>query len=426
MRPKKCSFHALNIVNYLSLHTLITGAPHTPTTTILPSSNNFFFSSLPCHRHHRRYCYHHPRRHWHRLRSSLLGGTGNRQNGIFLQKRIPDNQPFPCRTSGQRSRSVPTSVHQLRPGKYGSDEELFFRLLFFYIFPFLWQHISQKKKQKKIHWSCLPPRFFIVRTWIYCVICAECRLHRYTGTHAHKLTCSRMSTYVRWHEPEIFYAFINSNKFPPIFERCAFALRCVDNSSRLHCTPGRNRCDRCCSCCGKKRNELAVDSSMCAVSHSYYFLFHWGRAVIDPSTPIEFIISNLICLAFSSAHELFESLAANLTERTTSHCIRHASFTLIAASGNRRYWHYRSCWRFINKCDSCKFGRTMGSADWESWSVLVHRRSGELSYAFNITEYSQGIQSEIIWVSCSAVNMVYTIFRHFFDNPNVCRMSSRK
>lgn len=48
----------------------------------------------------------------------LLGGTGNRQSGNFLQPRIPDKQPFPCRTAGHRSRTVPTSVHQLRPGKF--------------------------------------------------------------------------------------------------------------------------------------------------------------------------------------------------------------------------------------------------------------------------------------------------------------------
>lgn len=48
----------------------------------------------------------------------LLGGTGNRQSGNFLQPRIPDKQPFPCRTAGHRSLTVPTSVHQLRPGKF--------------------------------------------------------------------------------------------------------------------------------------------------------------------------------------------------------------------------------------------------------------------------------------------------------------------
>lgn len=78
--------------------------------TTLYSCDNFFlfFFVFVFHHHH------------HRLHFRLLGGTGNRQNGIFLQKRVPDNQPFPCRTAGHRSRIVPTSVHQLRPGKFSS------------------------------------------------------------------------------------------------------------------------------------------------------------------------------------------------------------------------------------------------------------------------------------------------------------------
>lgn len=48
--------------------------------------------------------------------ASLLGGTGQRQSGKFLQKRLPNSVPFPCKTRGFRSRTVPDSVHQLRPG----------------------------------------------------------------------------------------------------------------------------------------------------------------------------------------------------------------------------------------------------------------------------------------------------------------------
>lgn len=47
---------------------------------------------------------------------SLLGGTGQRQSGKFLQQRVPNNLPFPCKTRGFRSKTVPQSVHQLRPG----------------------------------------------------------------------------------------------------------------------------------------------------------------------------------------------------------------------------------------------------------------------------------------------------------------------
>lgn len=50
------------------------------------------------------------------VRNSLLGGTGQRQTGNFLQKRLPNSTPFPCKTRGYRSRVVPDSVHQLRPG----------------------------------------------------------------------------------------------------------------------------------------------------------------------------------------------------------------------------------------------------------------------------------------------------------------------
>ncbi|XP_037917626.1 phospholipase B1, membrane-associated-like [Hermetia illucens] len=55
-------------------------------------------------------------RNFRELYSRLLGGTGQRTSGDFLQKRIPNNIPFPCRGEGYRSRTIPTSVHQLRPG----------------------------------------------------------------------------------------------------------------------------------------------------------------------------------------------------------------------------------------------------------------------------------------------------------------------
>lgn len=54
--------------------------------------------------------------HYTKKKIRILGGTGKRQNGNFLQKRIPDSVPFPCRTQGHRSEFVPNSVHQLRPG----------------------------------------------------------------------------------------------------------------------------------------------------------------------------------------------------------------------------------------------------------------------------------------------------------------------
>lgn len=46
----------------------------------------------------------------------MLGGTGQRQSGKFLQQRVPNNLPFPCKKRGSRSKIVPQSVHQLRPG----------------------------------------------------------------------------------------------------------------------------------------------------------------------------------------------------------------------------------------------------------------------------------------------------------------------
>ncbi|XP_055535523.1 phospholipase B1, membrane-associated-like isoform X1 [Wyeomyia smithii] len=46
----------------------------------------------------------------------LLGPTGGRMQGAFLQSHVMPNVPFPCDTKGYRSRQVPTSVHKLRPG----------------------------------------------------------------------------------------------------------------------------------------------------------------------------------------------------------------------------------------------------------------------------------------------------------------------
>ncbi|XP_055596724.1 phospholipase B1, membrane-associated-like [Uranotaenia lowii] len=46
----------------------------------------------------------------------LLGPTGDRIRGAFLQPHIMPNVPFPCDVRGYRSAEVPTSVHQLRPG----------------------------------------------------------------------------------------------------------------------------------------------------------------------------------------------------------------------------------------------------------------------------------------------------------------------
>lgn len=46
----------------------------------------------------------------------LLRGTGDRHNTDSLQQIVDDSVPFPCKTTGYRSKVSPTSVHQLRPG----------------------------------------------------------------------------------------------------------------------------------------------------------------------------------------------------------------------------------------------------------------------------------------------------------------------
>uniref|UniRef100_A0A182T1N7 Secreted protein n=1 Tax=Anopheles maculatus TaxID=74869 RepID=A0A182T1N7_9DIPT len=48
---------------------------------------------------------------------NIVGKTGKRTRGSFLQERIPSEVPFPCNVTLGRSAKVPTSVHKLRPGK---------------------------------------------------------------------------------------------------------------------------------------------------------------------------------------------------------------------------------------------------------------------------------------------------------------------
>lgn len=48
---------------------------------------------------------------------SYSGRIGARTEGIYLQSTLPASVPFPCERAGQRSQTVPDSVHQLRPGK---------------------------------------------------------------------------------------------------------------------------------------------------------------------------------------------------------------------------------------------------------------------------------------------------------------------
>ncbi|XP_040169796.1 phospholipase B1, membrane-associated-like [Anopheles arabiensis] len=47
---------------------------------------------------------------------NIVGRTGQRTSGSFLQQRIPPEVPFPCNVTLGRSAKVPTSVHKLRPG----------------------------------------------------------------------------------------------------------------------------------------------------------------------------------------------------------------------------------------------------------------------------------------------------------------------
>lgn len=62
--------------------------------------------------------------------NSVIGATGARQSGGFLQKRVSDKTPFPCQTKGYRSKTVPTSVHQLRPGIFLVSFMMFFHMVF--------------------------------------------------------------------------------------------------------------------------------------------------------------------------------------------------------------------------------------------------------------------------------------------------------
>lgn len=48
--------------------------------------------------------------------SRLVTDTGERHDSERFQRRIPATQKFPCRVDGFRSKKIPKSVHQLRPG----------------------------------------------------------------------------------------------------------------------------------------------------------------------------------------------------------------------------------------------------------------------------------------------------------------------
>ncbi|GAB0098009.1 Phospholipase B [Sergentomyia squamirostris] len=48
--------------------------------------------------------------------SRLLGETGQRSSGNFLQSYVSPSKAFPCQVDGFRSSTPPESVHQLRPG----------------------------------------------------------------------------------------------------------------------------------------------------------------------------------------------------------------------------------------------------------------------------------------------------------------------
>lgn len=48
--------------------------------------------------------------------SRLLPGTGERHDSERFQQRVPASTKFPCRVDGFKSKKLPKSVHQLRPG----------------------------------------------------------------------------------------------------------------------------------------------------------------------------------------------------------------------------------------------------------------------------------------------------------------------
>ncbi|XP_053658229.1 phospholipase B1, membrane-associated-like [Anopheles marshallii] len=47
---------------------------------------------------------------------NIVGRTGQRISGSFLQEQIPTHVPFPCNITLGKSAMVPTSVHKLKPG----------------------------------------------------------------------------------------------------------------------------------------------------------------------------------------------------------------------------------------------------------------------------------------------------------------------
>lgn len=52
------------------------------------------------------------------IQHRIIEETGKRSgNANFLQKRVSSRAQFPCNVENFRSRIVPTSVHQLRPGE---------------------------------------------------------------------------------------------------------------------------------------------------------------------------------------------------------------------------------------------------------------------------------------------------------------------
>lgn len=49
---------------------------------------------------------------------NFAGKTGHRTRGKYLQEKFPENAPFPCDVELGRSKTVPNTVHRLRPGEY--------------------------------------------------------------------------------------------------------------------------------------------------------------------------------------------------------------------------------------------------------------------------------------------------------------------